>query len=84
MTMEHLVQFGVAGLMGALWIWERTHSRRREAQLTEAHGRLMEQQRHLSVLVKTVRQNTRAIVSFEKLLTRTCDVLDRHDRRDAA
>ena len=31
-SIEPLTQFGAAGLMGALWIWERLLSRRRERQ----------------------------------------------------
>jgi hypothetical protein len=82
--MEQLLELGVAGLMGALWTWERAHSRRREAQLSAAHDRLMEQNRHLAILIRIVRHNTRAIVSFERLLHRTCDLLDHHNHRDAA
>ena len=74
---EALVQFGVAGLMGALWVWERTHSRKREAQLTEAHQRLMDQDRHVDVLVRLVRHNTRAMVGFEEVHRRMCDLLER-------
>jgi hypothetical protein len=38
--LEPLSQFGIAGLMGALWIWERLLSRKRETQLSEAHRAL--------------------------------------------
>ena len=63
---ESLTQFGVAGLMGALWVWERMLSRRREAQLNEAHDRLMRQNDALDVLIKLVRRNTQAIERFER------------------
>ena len=81
---ETLVQFGVAGLMGMLWVWERTHSRRREAQLTEAHHRLMDREKQLDALVKLVRQNTEAMVGFERLQKRMCDLLEgiRHEIRN--
>jgi len=74
---ETWMQFGVAGLMGALWVWERTHSRKRERQLTQAHDRLIARDQQIGVLIRLVRQNTRAIVSFERLQGRVCDLLER-------
>ena len=53
---ETLAQFGVAGLMGLLWVWERMHSRRREQQLSDAHQRLMMSDRQLEVLIRLVQQ----------------------------
>jgi len=64
--LQPLAQFGVAGLMGLLWVWERSMSRKREVQLNDAHCRLMSQQDELRTLVKLVRQNTRAIVRFDQ------------------
>jgi hypothetical protein len=82
--LQPLTQFGVAGLMGLLWVWERLMSRRRETQLNEAHHRLMSQQHELGVLVKLVRQNTRAMVRFDqtqlqlkKLLEKMHNEIDR-------
>lgn len=75
-ALETLVQFGVAGLMGVLWVWERTHSRRRERQLTQAHERLIAQDRQLSVLVRLVRQNTRGLIGFERGQERMCNLLE--------
>ncbi len=63
-VIQHLTQFGVAGLMGLLWVWERRMSRRREAQLNEAHQRMMHDRHELNALIKLVRQNTRAMVRF--------------------
>ena len=88
-VVESLVQFGVAGLMGMLWVWERAHSRRRETELSEAHARLVGQERELMVLVKLVRQNTMAMVAAERMSKRVCDLLEgiheqMRDRRDAA
>ena len=75
-SIQPFVDFGVAGLMGALWVWERAHSRKRERQLTEAHARLMARDHQLAVLIRLVRQNTKALVSFERLQVRMCDVLE--------
>ncbi len=73
---EALLQFGVAGLMGALWLWERSYSRRRERQLDEAHELLATQDREISLLVRLVRQNTKAIVGFERTQARICELLE--------
>jgi len=85
---EALMQFGVAGLMGALWVWERTHSRKREEQLSAAHRRLMKQDHDVDVLIRLVRHNTRAMVGFEEVHRRMCEVLERmseeiHNQRAA-
>lgn len=75
-----LAQFGVAGLMGALWMCERLFSRKREAELTAAHARLMEQQRELRVLVQLVKQNTHALSSFDRTQRQLMKLLERIDR----
>jgi len=66
---------------GALWVWERAHSRKRERQLTEAHHCLVEQDRQISVLVRLVQQNTRAMVGFERFQKHLCHIME--DVRDA-
>ena len=63
---QMMTQFGVAGLMGMLWIWERFMSRKREAQLTCAHERLMGQQEQVRVLIRIVHRNTQAMERFEQ------------------
>lgn len=57
-------QFGVAGLMGALWWWERKYSRQREDELTEAHKAMMGQKEHLSALLEALQGNTKVIGEF--------------------
>lgn len=74
---EPLTQFGAAGLMGALWMWERLLSRRRERQLTEAHVLVTGQQQHLHVLVKIVRRNTQALERFSESQQRLNDLLEK-------
>jgi len=80
---EALAQFGVAGLMGMLWIWERTHSRRREQQLTESHHALVERDQRLVMLCRLIRANTRALVEFERTQKRLADLLEgmNHDAK---
>lgn len=62
---EPLTQFGVAGLMGTLWIWERLLSRKRERQLTQTHDRMMRHRESSRVLVQLVQRNTQAIERFD-------------------
>jgi hypothetical protein len=77
---QQLTQFGVAGLMGVLWVWERLHSRKREGQLSEAHGELMTDREQLHEMVELVRRNTAAIERFAQTQTRLQDILERmHD-----
>ncbi|MEX0775199.1 MAG: hypothetical protein WD042_05735 [Phycisphaeraceae bacterium] len=74
---DQLTQFGVAGLMGALWVWERLYSRRRERQLSEAHERLTSDREHLAVLVALVQKNTAAIERFDRTQTQLTRLLER-------
>ena len=70
-----LTNFGAAGLMGAMWLWERKLSRKRERQLTETHGRLMRDEQRLEKLVQVVQQNTHAFASFTETHRQTVDAL---------
>lgn len=82
-----MTQFGVAGLMGALWLWERAYSRKREGQLTLAHDRLMRDRESLGTLIHLVQQNTAAIERFDRTQTQLVQTLEelRHElRRNAA
>lgn len=74
-ALESLTQFGVAGLMGMLWTWERWFSRRRERELSEAHERLIAQREALETLVGLVRRNTEAIERFDSTQQRLNDLL---------
>ena len=58
---DNLTSFGAAGLMGAMWLWERRTSQKRESQLDEAHGRIMSDQVKLEELIDVVKQNADAI-----------------------
>lgn len=56
--LNDFASFGAAGIMGAMWLWERTTSRRREEQLDEAHTRIIADKVQLDELISVVRQNT--------------------------
>lgn len=78
-SLESLTQFGVAGLMGVLWTWERWFSRRRERELSEAHRRLIEQRETLTLIVDLVDRNTRAIERFERTQARLIELLEKFE-----
>ena len=56
-----LTSFGAAGLMGAMWLWERRMSRQREQQIDEAHTRILGDRVALEQLISVVRQNAEAL-----------------------
>lgn len=76
-VIDGLTQFGVAGLMGLLWVLERSHSRMRERQLSDAHYKLMNQHRELIVLTRLVRRNTQAMERFEQTNRHLISLLDK-------
>ena len=83
-TLDSLTQFGVAGLMGVLWTWERWFSRRRERELSEAHRRLMSQREALDTLIGLVQRNTQAIERFDNTQQRLNELLEQiHNDRDS-
>jgi len=70
-----LASFGAAGLMGAMWLWERKLSRLREEQLTEAHGRIVRDEQRLDSLVKVVEQNTATVGGFTETQRQVVEAL---------
>jgi hypothetical protein len=70
-----LASFGAAGLMGAMWLWERKLSRTREEQLTEAHGRILRDEERLCKLVEVVEGNTGAVSRFIETQRQVSDAL---------
>lgn len=58
---DQLTNFGVAGMMGAMWLWERRTSRQREEQLDEAHARIMGDRIQLDQLIDVVKQNAQVM-----------------------
>lgn len=64
---EQLMNLGAAGMMGAMWLWERHTSRQREEQIDEAHTRIISDRVQLGELMDVVRQNTEAITRLTQL-----------------
>ena len=60
-----LAQFGIAGLIGWMWLVERRSATAREKQLCEMHDRLMEERRHADALLSVVTANTKALTALE-------------------
>jgi hypothetical protein len=60
-AVSQLTSFGLAGLMGAMWLWERRTSQKRETQIDEAHARILGDRVQLDQLISVVRQNAEAI-----------------------
>ena len=58
---DAVTSLGAAGLMGAMWLWERRTSQKREQQLDEAHARILGDRVQLDQLIGVVRQNAEAI-----------------------
>lgn len=69
-----LASLGAAGLMGAMWLWERRTSRQREQQLDECHARIMADRVQLEQLIEVVQRNAEAMsrlsATQEQLLRR--------------
>lgn len=60
-----LAQFGVAGLIGWMWLSERRSAASREQQLREAHDRVRSERASVEVLSRLVESNTRALTALE-------------------
>jgi hypothetical protein len=75
--MPDLTSLGAAGLMGAMWLWERRTSRQREEQLDEAHARIMADRVQLEQLIEVVQRNaeamTRLSATQEQMIRRFSD-----------
>ena len=64
-ALASLTQFGVAGLIGWMWIVERRAAAVRDRQVQEAHDRMLSDKTRLEVLVQALRDNTRALTALE-------------------
>lgn len=60
-SLDSLASFGAAGLMGAMWLWERRTSQKREQQLDDAHARILGDRVMLEQLIDVVQKNTEAM-----------------------
>ena len=72
-----LAQFGVAGLIGWMWLTERRAAAARDQQIAESHRRLIDSGTTLSVLLSALDQNTRALTAIELGQRRAVELLER-------
>ncbi|MFT3785271.1 MAG: hypothetical protein QM770_03780 [Tepidisphaeraceae bacterium] len=59
--LSDLTSLGAAGLIGAMWLWERRSNAQREQMIEEAHQRILADKVQLDALVDLVKQNTEAL-----------------------
>ena len=59
--LQHLGSLGAAGIMGAMWLWERRTSRKREEQLSDAHRVILDERNKAGEFVQLIKENTAAI-----------------------
>ena len=82
-----LTNLGAAGLMGAMWLWERRTSRQREEQLDEAHARILGDGVKLEQLIDVVQKNSEAMTRLgavqEQLVRRLEEGVGASQRREA-
>jgi hypothetical protein len=70
-------QFGVAGLIGWMWLTERKGAMERDRQLADAQALLGQSQKGVEVLLKALEDNTRAIAALEGTQRGLIDALGR-------
>ena len=71
---DQLTNLGVAGIMGAMWLWERRTSRVREQQIDEAHARIMADRVMLDQLMEVVQRNTEAMARISQIHSFTQEI----------
>ena len=75
-ALTQLTNLGAAGVMGAMWLWERRNSQKRDEQLDDAHTRILGDRVQLDQLIEVVRTNAEALTRLNTLhdqLLRTLD-----------
>lgn len=76
-----VTNLGAAGIMGAMWLWERRHSRQRDQQLDEAHARILGDRVQLDQLIEVVRTNAQALTRLSSVQDHLIRTLEKGDRR---
>ena len=77
-------QFGVAGLIGVMWLAERKSAASRDRQLEALTDRLLRERREMEVLIKIVSDNTRAMTALEEGQKRLRAVIGNLCRKERA
>ena len=58
---DSLSSLGAAGLIGAMWLWERRQSSQREKQLDDAHARILADRVQMDALIDLVQHSTETL-----------------------
>src|SRR3954463_16141411 len=66
-ALGQLTNLGAAGVMGAMWLWERRNSQKRDEQLDDAHTRILGDRVQLDQLIEVVKTNAEAITRLSSL-----------------
>ena len=75
-ALSQLTSLGAAGIMGAMWLWERRQSQQRDQQLDESHARILGDRVQLDQLIEVVKTNAEAMTrlgSVQDQLVRTLE-----------
>lgn len=72
-----LTNFGAAGIIAALWLLERRAAATRDRALEQAHERLLAERRDTAVLIRLVRDSTRALTAVERTQRAVLAILER-------
>ena len=73
---SQLTSLGAAGIMGAMWLWERRTNQKRDEQLDESHARILGDRIQLDQLIEVVKGNAEAmtrLVSVQDQLVRALE-----------
>ncbi len=73
-----IASLGAAGIIGAMWLYERKASTKREAQIDEAHARIIADRVMLDALLGVVRDNSRVLAQLTETLEGTPGCNYRH------
>jgi hypothetical protein len=60
-ALSQLTSLGAAGIMGAMWLWERRQSQQRDQQLDESQARILGDRVQLDQLIEVVKTNAEAM-----------------------
>jgi hypothetical protein len=72
-----LTSLGAAGIMGAMWLWERRNSQKRDEQLDDAHVRILGDRVQLDQLIEVVKTNAEALTRLSSLHDQLLRTLER-------
>ena len=76
-ALTQLTNLGAAGVMGAMWLWERRNSQKRDEQLDDAHTRILGDRVQLEQLIEVVKTNAEALTRLSSLHDQLLRTLDR-------